>query len=220
MSDKFDVIVIGAGPGGYHAAIRCAQLGLSTACIDKTVDRDSKPAYGGCCLNVGCIPSKALLDASHKFVEAKHHFAEIGITTGEVGLDMATLMARKDAVVQNLTGGVAGLFKGNGVTDLPGRGKLLAGRQVEYTPHEGEQKILQAEHVILAPGAVPIDIEPAPVDGDRIVDSTGALEFTEVPGRLGVIGAGVIGLELGSVWSRLGSEVVMLEMLDEFLPIA
>ncbi|MFP6817466.1 MAG: dihydrolipoyl dehydrogenase [Pseudomonadales bacterium] len=219
MSDKFDVIVIGAGPGGYHAAIRCAQLGLSTACIDKTVDRDSKPAYGGCCLNWGCIPSKALLDASHKFVDAKQHFAEIGITTGEVGLDMGTLMARKDAVVQNLTGGVAGLFKGNGVTDLPGRGRLLAGRQVEYTPHEGEPKILQAEHVILAPGAVPIDIEPAPVDGDRIVDSTGALEFTEVPGRLGVIGAGVIGLELGSVWNRLGSEVVILEALEEFLPM-
>jgi dihydrolipoamide dehydrogenase len=220
MSDKFDVIVIGAGPGGYHAAIRCAQLGLSTACIDKTVDRDAKPAYGGCCLNVGCIPSKALLDASHKFVEAKEHFAEIGITTGEVGLDMGTLMARKDAVVQNLTSGVAGLFKGNGVTDLPGRGKLLAGRQVEYTPHEGEPRILQAEHVILAPGAVPMDIEPAPVDGDRIVDSTGALEFAEVPGRLGVIGAGVIGLELGSVWSRLGSEVIILEALEEFLPMA
>ncbi len=219
MSDKFDVIVIGAGPAGYHAAIRCAQLGLSTACIDKSVDKDSKPAYGGTCLNVGCIPSKALLDASHKFVEAKERFAEIGIITGEVGLDMAVLMARKDAVVQNLTGGVAAIFKGNGVSDLPGRGRLLAGRQVQYTPHEGEPQILQAEHVILAPGAVPVDIETAPVNGDQIVDSTGALEFTEVPERLCVIGAGVIGLELGSVWSRLGSEVVMLEALEEFLPM-
>ncbi|MDH3644272.1 MAG: dihydrolipoyl dehydrogenase [Gammaproteobacteria bacterium] len=220
MSEKFDVIVIGAGPAGYHAAIRCAQLGLSTACIDKSLDKQSKPAYGGTCLNWGCIPSKALLDASHKFVEAKDHFAEIGITTGEVGVDVAAMMARKDAVVQGLTGGVAGLFKGNGVTDLPGKGKLLAGRQVEYTPHAGEAQLLQAEHVILAPGSVPVDIEPAPVDGDRIVDSTGALEFGEVPARLGVIGAGVIGLELGSVWSRLGSEVVMLEALEEFLPMA
>jgi dihydrolipoamide dehydrogenase len=220
MSDKFDVIVIGAGPAGYHAAIRCAQLGLNTACIDKSLGKDGAPAYGGTCLNWGCIPSKALLDASHKFVEAKDHFAEIGITTGEVGVDVAAMMARKDAVVDGLTSGVAGLFKGNGVTDLPGQGKLLAGRQVAYQPHEGEARTLQAEHVILAPGSVPVDIPPAPVDGDQIVDSTGALAFSEVPARLGVIGAGVIGLELGSVWSRLGSEVVMLEALEQFLPMA
>ncbi len=220
MSDKFDVIVIGAGPAGYHAAIRCAQLGLNTACIDKSLDKESKPVFGGTCLNWGCIPSKALLDASHKFVEAKDHFKEIGITTGKVGIDVTALMARKDAVVKGLTGGVASLFKGNGVTGLPGRGKLLAGRQVEYVPHSGERRVLQAEHVILAPGSVPVEIDPAPLAGDRVVDSTGALEFTEVPARLGVIGAGVIGLELGSVWNRLGSEVVMLEALEEFLPMA
>lgn len=219
MNDKYDVIVIGAGPAGYHAAIRAAQLGLSTACIDKSLDADSNPAYGGTCLNWGCIPSKALLDASHKFVEAKEHFAEIGIRTGELSVDVGQMMARKRQVVQGLTGGVAALFKSNGVTDLPGRGRLLASRQVEYTPHDGDAVVLQAEHVILAPGSVPMEIPPAPLTKDLIVDSTGALEFEEVPERLGVIGAGVIGLELGSVWSRLGSEVVVLEALDEFLPM-
>ena len=220
MSEQFDVIVIGAGPAGYHAAIRAAQLGLNTACIDKSLGRDGKPAYGGTCLNWGCIPSKALLDASHKYVDAKEHFSEVGIGVSEVTVDVAKMMAHKDAVVTKLTGGVAGLFKANGVTDLPGTGRLLAGRSVEYTPHDGEMRVLSAEHVILAPGSVPVDIPPAPVDGELIVDSTGALAFTEVPKRLGVIGAGVIGLELGSVWNRLGSEVVILEALEDFLPMA
>ncbi len=220
MNEKYDVIVIGAGPAGYHAAIRAAQLGLSTACIDKSLDSDSNPAYGGTCLNWGCIPSKALLDASHKFVEAKEHFGEIGIRTGEVSVDVGQMMDRKRQVVKGLTGGVAALFKSNGVTDLPGRGRLLANRQVEYTPHEGDSVVLEAEHVVLAPGSVPMEIPPAPLTEDLIVDSTGALEFEEVPQRLGVIGAGVIGLELGSVWNRLGSEVVVLEALDEFLPMA
>ncbi len=220
MSDSFDVIVIGAGPAGYHAAIRAAQLGLNTACIDKSLGKDGEPAPGGTCLNVGCIPSKALLDASHKFVDAKDNFATVGINVGEVSVDIAAMMARKDEVVKGLTGGVAGLFKGNGVTALAGTGRLLAGRQVEYTSHAGETRVLQAEHVILAPGSVPIDIPPAPLSDDLIVDSTGALEFDHVPQRLGVIGAGIIGLELGSVWNRLGSEVVVLEMLDEFLPMA
>lgn len=220
MSTSYDVIVIGAGPAGYHAAIRAAQLGLNTACIDKSLGKDGKPAYGGTCLNWGCIPSKALLDSSHKFVDANEHFAEIGIKVGKVSADIPKMMAHKDKVVAQLTGGVAALFKGNGVNGLPGTGKLLAGRQVEYTNHEGAVATLSAEHVVLAPGSVPVDIPPAPLTDDLIVDSTGALEFQSVPKRLGIIGAGVIGLELGSVWNRLGSEVVVLEALDSFLPMA
>jgi len=220
MTDRYDVIVIGAGPAGYHAAIRCAQLGMNTACIDKSLDGAGKPVLGGTCLNWGCIPSKALLDASHKFVEARTSFADLGIRTGEVEMDVAAMMARKAEVVKGLTGGVAQLFQGNGVTALAGSGKLLAGRQVEFTPHDGPARVLQADHVILAPGSVPVEIPPAPLTDDVIVDSTGALEFDSVPKRLGVIGAGVIGLELGSVWSRLGAEVVILEALEEFLPMA
>lgn len=220
MSDNFDVVVIGAGPAGYAAAIRCAQLGLSTACIDKTLGKDGEPVLGGTCLNWGCIPSKALLDASHKFVDAKDHFADVGVAVGEVSIDVPKMLARKDEVVSGLTGGIKGLFQGNGVTALHGTGKLLANRQVAFTAHDGTQTTLNAEHVILAPGSVPVEIPPAPLTDNLIVDSTGALEFDEVPPRLGVIGAGVIGLELGSVWNRLGSEVVVLEALEEFLPMA
>ena len=221
MSESYDVIVIGAGPAGYHAAIRCAQLGLQTACIDESQDKNGDPAYGGTCLNWGCIPSKALLDASHKFADAREHFADIGIKVAGVEADIPAMIARKDQIVHGLTSGVAGLFKGNGVTDLPGHGTLLAGRQVEYQPHGGgPTQVLEAQHVILAPGSVPVEIDPAPLTDDLIVDSTGALEFLSVPERLGVIGAGVIGLELGSVWSRLGSQVVLLEALEEFLPMA
>ena len=220
MSDSFDVIVIGAGPAGYHAAIRAAQLGLNTACIDKSLGKDGEPVYGGTCLNWGCIPSKALLDASHKYVDAKDHFAAVGIGVKGVSVDVPKMIAFKDEVVTKLTGGIAGLFKANGVTGLPGTGRLLANRQVEYTPHGGETRTLQAENVVLAPGSVPVDIPPAPVDGDLILDSTGALDLQAVPERLGVIGAGVIGLELGSVWNRLGAEVVVLEALEEFLPMA
>ena len=220
MADKYDLIVIGAGPAGYHAAIRAAQMGLTTACIDKMVSKEGKPAYGGTCLNWGCIPSKTLLDASHKYVEARDHFGEIGIKVRGVTPDVPKMIEQKEAVVAKLTGGVAGLFKANGVTDLPGTGKLLAGRKVEYTTHEGEVSTLEAENVILASGSVPAEIPPTPLDGTYVVDSTGALEFTAAPKRLGIIGAGVIGLELGSVWSRLGSEVTILEALDEFLPMA
>ena len=220
MADKYDLIVIGAGPAGYHAAIRAAQMGLTTACIDKMVSKEGKPAYGGTCLNWGCIPSKTLLDASHKYVEARDHFGEIGIKVRGVTPDVPKMIEQKEAVVAKLTGGVAGLFKANGVSDLPGTGKLLAGRKVEYTTHEGEVSTLEAENVILASGSVPVEIPPTPLDGTYVVDSTGALEFTAAPKRLGIIGAGVIGLELGSVWSRLGSEVTILEALDEFLPMA
>lgn len=218
--EKFDVVVIGAGPAGYHAAIRCAQLGMRTACIDRSLDKQGEPVLGGTCLNWGCIPSKALLDASHKFKDVSDNFASIGITTGEVSVDVPKMIERKDEVVRGLTGGIAGLFKGNGVTAFAGTGKLLANRQVEFTSHDATLQILEAEHVILAPGSVPVEIPPAPLEEGLIVDSTGALEFSEVPSRLGIIGAGVIGLELGSVWSRLGAQVIVLEALEEFLPMA
>ena len=220
MSDQYDVIVIGAGPAGYAAAIRCAQLGFATACIDKSLGKDGAPVLGGTCLNWGCIPSKALLDASHKYVEAKGHLGDIGIEVHGVSIDVPKMIARKDEVVKGLTGGITALFKGNGVTSLPGTGQLLAGPQVAYQDHQGATSTLAAEHVILAAGSVPMAIPAAPLAEDLVVDSTGALEFQEVPKRLGVIGAGVIGLELGSVWRRLGSDVVILEALDDFLPMA
>lgn len=216
MSAEYDVIVIGSGPGGYVAAIRAAQLGLKTACIEKWLE-NNKPVYGGTCLNVGCIPSKALLDSSHKFVEASHHFDVHGIKTGKVTIDVPAMIARKTKVVKQLTGGIAGLFQGNKVTGISGTGRLLKGNKVEVTAADGSKQTLTASHIILAAGSVPIDIPPAPLVDDVVVDSTGALEFQEVPKRLGVIGAGVIGLELGSVWSRLGAEVVVLEAVDTFL---
>lgn len=220
MKNNYDVVVIGAGPAGYSAAIRCAQLGMEVVCIDKSLAKDGKPVLGGTCLNWGCIPSKALLDSSHKYADAAEHFGELGIKVDGVSVDLPAMMARKDKVVAGLTGGIGTLFKGNNVDALHGSGKLLANCQVEFTGHDGATAILEAEHVILAPGSVPVEIPPTPLTDDFIVDSTGALEFTEVPKRLGVIGAGVIGLELGSVWNRLGSEVVILEALDEFLPMA
>jgi dihydrolipoamide dehydrogenase len=219
MSDKFDVVVIGAGPAGYVAAIKAAQLGLSTACVEQWLDDKGKVRLGGTCLNVGCIPSKALLDSSHKYHEAKADFDVHGITTGDVSIDVEAMIGRKDKIVGQLTGGVAGLFKHNGVTTIAGTGRVLAGTKVEVTDADGSVQVVEAGHIIIAAGSLPIQIPPAPVDDEYIVDSTGALEFREVPRRLGVIGAGVIGLELGSVWGRLGAEVVVLEALDEFLPM-
>ena len=187
--------------------------------IEKWRADDGKPVFGGTCLNVGCIPSKALLDSSHKFHEASHGLAVHGIHTGELTLDLGAMQKRKRQIVGQLTGGIAGLFKANGVTALSGSGRLLAGRKVEFTPSEGAAEIIDASHVILATGSVPIEIPAAPF-GELIVDSAGALEFAEVPRRLGIIGAGVIGLELGSVWARLGAEVVMIEALPGFLMAA
>lgn len=220
MSQKYDVVVIGAGPGGYVAAIRCAQLGLKTACIERWLDADNKPTYGGTCLNVGCIPSKALLDSSHKFHDVEHTYEVHGIKAGKVTMDIAAMMDRKKKIVTQLTGGIAGLFKANGVTPLHGSGKLLQNKKVELTGHDGKVEILEADNIILASGSAPIEIPPAPYTDDLIVDSTGALEFDAAPKRLGIVGAGVIGLELGSVWARLGSEVVVIEALDDFLMVA
>ncbi|SDL38681.1 dihydrolipoamide dehydrogenase [Franzmannia pantelleriensis] len=218
MADKFDVIVIGAGPGGYVAAIRAAQLGLKTACVEKWIGKEGNVVHGGTCLNVGCIPSKALLEASHKFVEAQHDFDDIGIQTGDVKMDVTKMMARKDKIVKNLTGGIAGLFKANGVTALEGAGKVLSSKQVEVSK-DGDKAVYEADNIVIASGSVPVEIPPTPLTEGLIVDSTGALEFDETPKRLGVIGAGVIGLELGSVWSRLGSDVTVLEAMDSFLPM-
>ena len=221
MPGTFDVIIIGGGPGGYVAAIRAAQLGLKTACIDMFTGKDGKPAPGGTCLNVGCIPSKALLDSSKHFHHVGHEFADHGISVKNLAVDIPKMIARKDGIVKKLTGGVTQLFKGNRVEFFHGKGRLLAGKQVEFTPADGTPAIsLQAGSVILASGSVPIAIPNVTFDGEFIVDNAGALDFNSVPRRLGVIGAGVIGLELGSVWSRLGAEVVLLEALEAFLPTA
>jgi dihydrolipoamide dehydrogenase len=220
MSEKYDVIVIGGGPGGYVAAIRAAQLGLKTACIEKWVGKDGKLALGGTCLNVGCIPSKALLDSSKHFHHLQHDYAEHGIGASDVRMDVEQMLERKDGIVKKLTGGVAGLFKANKIASYHGTGKLLAGRRVEVTPADGGDVVnLEADNVILASGSVPIAIPNVDFDGEYIVDNEGALDFPEVPGKLGVIGAGVIGLELGSVWNWLGAEVTLLEALPDFLAV-
>jgi len=220
MTDKFDVIVIGAGPAGYVAAIRAAQLGLKTACVDAFTGKDGKQALGGTCLNVGCIPSKALLDSSRQFWNITHNFPVHGISVDNPKVDMATFIGRKDKIVKQFTGGIGQLFKANKVTPFFGKGKLLKGNQVEITGNDGEKQTISATNVILASGSVPIELPFAKFDGKAIVDNAGALDFTEVPKRLGVIGAGVIGLELGSVWKRLGAEVTIIEALPEFLAAA
>ena len=219
MAESFGVVVIGAGPAGYHAAIRAAQLGLSVACVDKTLNSEGKPSLGGTCLNVGCIPSKALLDVSHRYA-AMDEYDAIGLKVPDVELDLNGVMAHKDGVVDKLTQGVAMLFQGNKVTAYSGHGKLMPGLQVQITLEDGAEEVLDAKNVILATGSEPIQIGSAPIDHDKIVDSTGALSFDQVPEKLGVIGAGIVGLELGSVWSRFGSDVVILEALEDFLPMA
>ena len=214
----FDVAVVGAGPGGFVAAIRCAQLGLRTVCIDKWADARGRPALGGTCLNVGCIPSKALLDSSHHFHNLSHLFPGHGISVDGARIDVAAMQARKDRVVASLGRGVAGLLAKNGVELVTGTARLTEDGALEVAG--SPPRSLRPRHVVLAAGSVPVAIEAAPTDGARIVDSEGALAFEETPPRLAVIGAGVIGLELGSVWNRLGSEVVLLEALGDFLPAA
>jgi dihydrolipoamide dehydrogenase len=220
MADHFDVIVIGGGPAGYHAAIRAAQLGLKTACIDAWVGGDGKAALGGTCLNVGCIPSKALLDSSKQFHNLTHSFKDHGISAANPSIDVKAMVGRKAKIVKQFTGGVALLFRGNKITSYLGSGKLLKDRQVEVTAPDGAKQTLSATNVIIATGSVPIELPFAKFDNKLIVDNAGALDFDAVPKRLGVIGAGVIGLELGSVWRRLGAEVTVLEALPDFLGVA
>lgn len=220
MSDnEFDVIFIGGGPGGYAGAIRTAQLGLKTLLIDDRKGDDGKPAPGGTCLNVGCIPSKALLDSSKHFHHIQHDYTEHGISTGDVSIDVDKMLDRKRKVVKQLNSGLIQLFKANKIEFVNGRGKLFADRQVEVTPNDGDKYTATAKHIVLAAGSVPFSIPNVEVDNEHILDNVGALEIPQVPERFGVIGAGVIGLEMGSVWRRLGSEVVLLEAVDDFLPV-
>ncbi len=220
MPERFDVIIIGAGPAGYVAAIRCAQLGMKTACVDKWLDGNQQPVLGGTCLNAGCIPSKALLESSEIYEQSLEGYAAHGVDISGVKLDLSAMMARKDKVVAELTQGIAQLFRANGITFCRGHGKLISSRQVSIENGGSQARIIEASHIILAPGSSPVEIPAAPLEGDIIVDSSGALNFTKVPGRLGVIGAGIIGLELGSVWRRLGSEVILLEAQEAFLMMA
>jgi len=219
LSDKFDVVVIGAGPAGYPAAIRAGQNKLKVACVDEWKNFDGTYAFGGTCLNAGCIPSKALLESSELFQRAKDEFAIHGIRLSDIKLDLAAMQKRRASVVKTMTNGILALFKANGVVGIQGHGRLLPGNKVLVTNPDGSERTLEAKNVVLASGSAPIRLKTVPHDGNFIVDSWNALEFDAVPARLGVIGAGVIGLELGSVWRRLGSEVTVLEALAQFLPM-
>ena len=214
---SYDVAVIGGGPAGYPAAIRAAQNGLSVVCIDEWRNRDGSRAFGGTCLNAGCIPSKALLESSELYHRAASEFKFHGISVGDLSVDIGTMQTRKERIVKQLTRGIEALFKSNGVTGVRGHGRLLGGGRVEVTDADGRVSELSAQHVVIASGSTPVELSVAPFDGERIVDSWGALEFDSVPERLGVVGAGVVGLELGSVWQRLGASVVILEALEDFL---
>lgn len=220
MSKEFDVVVIGAGPAGYVAAIRCAQLGMNTACVDKWLDPQDRPSLGGTCLNVGCIPSKTLLESSELYHRAQHEFDSHGLKIDGITVDVAQMQKRRKGVVSELTNGIAGLFKANGVTSFAGSGQVVDSGEVEFTSHDNKKESLKAKHIIIASGSEPVELDIAKFDGKQIVDSSGALEFEEVPKKLGVIGAGYIGVELGSVWQRLGSEVTLLEAVEDFMPIA
>src|SRR6202050_3906128 len=218
MSDVYDVVVIGAGPAGYPAAIRAGQNKLKVACVDEGQNSDGSCVFGGTCLNAGGIPSKALLESSELFQRAKDEFAIHGIQIGALTLDLGAMQKRRASVVKTMTNGINALFKSNGVVGIQGHGRLLPGNKVLVNAADGSEKTLEAKNVVLASGSTPIRLKSVPHDGKYIVDSWNALEFDSVAKRLGVIGAGVIGLELGSVWRRLGSEVVVLEALPQFLP--
>ena len=215
----YDVIVIGSGPAGYVAAIRASQLGLKTACIEESNNADGGSQLGGTCLNVGCIPSKSLLDSSHRFADATNHFSDHGIEVTKPKLNISKMMERKNKIVSQLTLGISGLFKANNVTQIHGHAKIIDSNHVEVTSVDGSE-VHETKNIVIASGSSPINIPVAEINHENIVDSTGALEFKSVPKKLGIIGAGVIGLELGSVWSRLGSKVTMLEAMNEFLPMA
>jgi len=215
----YDVVVVGSGPGGYVAAIRASQLGLKTACIEKEVDSEGESKLGGTCLNVGCIPSKSLLESSKEYTQARIKLSDHGIGINEPKLDLSKMMERKNDIVLQLTSGVSGLFKANMVHSICGVATVKNANEIEVT-HNGKSEIIKTEHLIIATGSSPIDLPVSSTNQDHIVDSTGALEFDYVPPKLAIVGAGIIGLELGSVWARLGSEVTIIEAMDEFLPAA
>ncbi|EGF08909.1 TPA: dihydrolipoyl dehydrogenase [Neisseria bacilliformis] len=224
MSQQYDVAVIGAGPGGYVAAIRAAQLGFKTVCIDAGVNKKGDaPALGGTCLNVGCIPSKALLQSSEHFHAAQHDFAEHGISVGEVKFDAAKMIERKDAIVTKLTGGIAFLFQKNKIASLHGKGSFKGKNgdlyQIEVD-NKGEKTVIEAKNVIVATGSVPRPLPQIAIDNVNVLDNEGALNLTAAPEKLGIIGSGVIGLEMGSVWNRVGSQVTILEAMPTFLAAA
>lgn len=211
-TQQFDVLVIGSGPGGYVGAIRAGQLGLRTACVEKSL------TLGGTCLNVGCIPSKALLDSSEWFSQAKEKFAHHGVVCSNVSLDLPAMMKRKEKVVEGLTKGIEGLFKKNKVTRLQGQARFRDARTVTITATDGTTEDVQARAIVIATGSEPIALPTVPFDGERIVSSTEALTFSEVPQHLVVVGGGAIGLELGSVWLRLGAKVTVVELLPRLVP--
>lgn len=213
MSDRFDLVVIGAGPGGYVAAIRAAQLGKKVACVEK------RPTLGGTCLNIGCIPSKALLESSELFVQAKSHFSGHGIQVDSVRLDLQRMMDRKLQIVKGLTDGIRFLFKKNKITPFPGTAQIKEPGKVSIKDQQGSSKILEAEAILLATGSAPASLPSLPFNGSTIVSSTEALAFDKVPEHLIVVGGGYIGLELGSVWARLGSKVTVIEFLPRILAI-
>jgi len=220
MASEYDVIVIGGGPAGYPAAIRAAQNKLKVACIDEWKNKDGSAVFGGTCTNAGCIPSKALLESTELFVKTKDELGVHGIKVGGVEFDVTQMQKRKTGIVKASTTGIAMLLKSAGVTPLQGHGKLLPGKKVEFTAHDGKKETLSAKHIVLASGSIPTELKSMPFDGKNIVDNWGALDFDSVPKKLAVVGAGVIGLELGSVWRRLGAEVTVLEALPDFLGTA
>ena len=211
---RYDLIVIGAGPGGYAAAIRAAQLGFSVACIDK------RATWGGTCLNVGCIPSKALLESTERLVEARDHLGDHGVSFEGLSFDLPTMLARKDKVVGDLTKGIAFLFRKNGIDGITGRARIVRPGRIEVDPVDGteEPKVLECDRILIATGSEPAELDGLPVDETGILSSTGALDLRAVPGHLVVVGGGYIGLELGSVWQRLGARVTVVEYLDRILP--
>ena len=212
MADSYDLVVIGAGPGGYVAAIRAAQLGMKVACVEK------RATLGGTCLNVGCIPSKALLSSSEKYAETQDHLKDIGIDVGSVKLNLKQMMANKATVVEGLTSGVAFLFKKNKIDWKTGSAVVKSATEVEVTPEKGKKEVLKTERVLIATGSEPTPLPGLEIDEKKIVTSTGALDIAKVPDHLAVIGGGVIGLEMASIWARLGSKVTVVEFLDRIVP--
>ena len=215
----YDVVVIGGGPGGYVAAIKSAQLGMKVACVEYDEDSNGKQKMGGTCLNVGCIPSKSLLDSSYKFKQISASLPEHGINVSKANYDLSKMMDRKNDIVKKLTSGVSQLLKHNKVESIFGKGKLISKNEIEISDSKGKKKTIKAKYIVLATGSRPIYLESVPWNGTNIVGSAGALEFSKTPKKLAIIGAGVIGLELGSVWSRLGSEVEIFEAEKTLLPM-